>query len=203
MQGWKNKRKTMRHYDQLAPLYDAQYAEEQKAKIKTALNNTKPEENELVLDLGCGTGFLFQQIAKSAKLLAGIDTSSKILQEARKRAKQLPNTAILRADADYTPFQNQIFDHVFAITLLQNMPNPLKTLQEIKRVSKEKSTMVITGLKKKFSQESFMNLLNKAELKVSTLKTNSQLKEHIAICQKALGHERKCGDNVRKQGESM
>ena len=184
MQGWNKKREAMRHYDNLAPLYDVQYAEEQKAKIKTALNNTKPEENELVLDLGCGTGLLFQNVANSAKLLVGIDTSSKILQEAKKRAKQLPNTAILRADADHTPFRNQIFDHVFAITLLQNMPNPLKTLREIKRVSKQKSTIVITGLKKKFSQERFMNLLDKAGLNVYTLKTNSQLRGHIAICQK-------------------
>jgi len=184
MQEWNKKRKAMRHYDQLAPLYDAQYAEEQKAKIENVLNNTKPEENELVLDLGCGTGLLFQNVANSTKLLAGVDTSSKILREAKKRAKQLPNTAILRADADYTPFQNQIFDHVFAITLLQNMPNPLKTLREIKRVSKYQSVIIVTGLKKKFSKKRFMNLLNEAGLKVSTLKTNSQLKGHIAICQK-------------------
>lgn len=174
----------MRHYDHLAPVYDIQYAEEQNAKMKAALNNAKPGGNELVLDLGCGTGLLFERIVRSTKLLVGVDISSKILQEAKKRAKLLPNTAILRADADYTPFRNQTFDRVFAITLLQNMPNPLKTLREIKRISKPRSRIIVTGLKKEFTQERFMNLLNKAKLKVFTLKTNNQLKGHIATCQR-------------------
>jgi len=183
MQEWNKKHKAMRHYDQLAPVYDIQYAEEQNAQIEAALNNTKPNENELVLDLGCGTGLLLEHIAKSTRLLVGIDISPKILQEAKKRAKRFPNTAIIRADADHTPLQNRTFDHVFAVTLLQNMPNPIKTIKEIKRISKPQSAIVLTGLKKKFSQESFMNLLNQSGLKVSTLKTNPQLKGYIAICQ--------------------
>jgi len=184
MQEWKTKNKTMRHYDHLAPFYDAQYSEEQEAKIEAALNNTKPSQSQLILDLGCGTGLLFQHIAKSTKLVVGIDISSKILQEAKKRIKQLPNAAVIRADADHTPFQNQTFDQVFAITLLQNMPNPLKTLREIKRVARPQSTIIVTGLEKKFTQESFVNLINKAELKISTRKTDSQLKEYIVLCKK-------------------
>jgi len=183
MQEWNTKRKAMRHYDQLAPVYDTQYSEEQNAKIEAALNNTKFIHNELILDMGCGTGLLFQHVAKSAKLVVGIDVSSKILQEARKRKKHLSNVAVIRADADYTPFPNQTFDQVFALTLLQNMPNPFKTIREIRRVSKPQSRIVVTGLKKKFTQERFINLLNKAGLKISTLKTNPQLKGHLAVCQ--------------------
>jgi len=196
MQEWKTKRKTMRHYDHLAPIYDRQYAEEQNAKMEEALKNAKPVENELVLDLGCGTGFLFEKVAKSAGLLVGIDISSKILQEAKKRAKELSNIAILRADADHTPFRNQTFHYVFAVTLLQNMPKPLKTLQEIKRVSKSQSTIIITGLKKKFSQEHFINLLNKSGLNVSILKTNPQLKGYIAICQKRFTRRKRLKEPV-------
>ncbi len=174
----------MRHYDHIAQVYDTQYLEEQNAKIEAALNNTKLSQNGLVLDVGCGTGFLLQPAAKSAKLVLGIDASSKSLQEARKRTKQLPNTAIIRADADYIPLQNETFDHVFAITLLQNIPNPTETLREIKRVGKPQSTIVVTGLKKKFTQECFIKLLNKAGLEISTLKTNPQLKGHLVICKK-------------------
>jgi ubiquinone/menaquinone biosynthesis C-methylase UbiE len=182
MQEWNKKRKAMRHYDHLAHVYDAQYSEEQKAKIEAALNNTKLGQNEHVLDVGCGTGLLFQHVAKSAKLVVGIDVSSKILREAKKRTEQLLNTAVIRADADYTPFQNQTFDQVFAITLLQNMPKPAETLEEIERVGKPQSTIVVTGLKKKFTKERFIQLLNKAGLKSSTLKTNPQLKGHLAVC---------------------
>jgi ubiquinone/menaquinone biosynthesis C-methylase UbiE len=186
MQEWNKKRKAMRHYDQLAQVYDTQYSEEQNAKIEAALNNTMRaralSQNEQVLDMGCGTGLLFLHVAKSAKIVVGIDVSSKILQKAQKRTEQLPNTAVIRADADYTPFQNQTFDQVFAITLLQNMPNPVETLREIKRVSKHQSTIVVTGLKKKFTQELFIRLLNKAGLEISTLKTNPQLKGYLSRC---------------------
>jgi ubiquinone/menaquinone biosynthesis C-methylase UbiE len=184
MQEWNKKRKSMRHYDHLAQVYDVQYSEEQKAKIEAALNNTKLNKNELVLDVGCGTGLLFQHVAKSAKLVVGIDVSSKTLQEARKRTEQLPNIAVVRADGDYSPFQNQTFDKVFAITILQNMPNPAETLGEIKRVSKMQSTIIVTGLKKKFTEERFIELLNKAGLKIPILKTNPQLKGHLAVCKK-------------------
>ena len=182
MQEWNKKRKAMRHYDHLAQVYDAQYSEEQNAKIEAALNNMRLSQNEQVLDVDCGTGLLFQHVAKSAKIVIGIDVSSKILQKAKKRTDQLPNTAVIRADADYTPFQRQTFDRIFVMTLLQNMPNPAETLREIKRVSKHRSTIIVTGLKKKFTQEFFMRLLSKAGLEISTLKTNPQLKGYLAAC---------------------
>ena len=182
MQEWKEKRSTMRHYDRQAVVYDAQYREEQNAKIEGALDSMEIGSNELVLDLGCGTGFLFQHINKTTKLLVGLDTSSKVLREAKKRIKTISNTGVIRADADNAPFPSHIFTRVFAITLLQNMPNPMKTISEMKRVSKPDAVFVVTGLKKKFTAESFVDLLKRARLKVSTLKSNEQLKGHVAVC---------------------
>jgi ubiquinone/menaquinone biosynthesis C-methylase UbiE len=182
---WKQKRGTMRHYDRQAVVYDVQYVGEQNAKIEDALSSAELKPNELILDLGCGTGFLFQHINKTIRLLVGLDISSKALREAKKRAKNLSNTELIRADADNTPFPAHIFDRVFAITLLQNMPDPLKTISEMKRVGKTQAMFAVTGLKKKFTKESFADLLKKAQLKVSALETNQQLKGHIAVCTNA------------------
>ncbi len=182
MGNFRKKRRTMRHYDQLSRVYDAQYAKEQKAKINATLNNLKLGQNELILDVGCGTGLLFEHVTDSAGLLVGVDASSKILKEAQKRARLLLNVVIVRADVDCTPFQNQVFHSIFAITILQNMPNPLRTLQEMKRVSRPGSRIIVTGLRKKFTKECFINLLIEAELDVSTLTMDSQMKEHVAIC---------------------
>jgi ubiquinone/menaquinone biosynthesis C-methylase UbiE len=182
MQEWKEKRGTMRHYDQQAIVYDVQYLGEQNAKIEDALSSIELKPNEVVIDLGCGTGFLFQHIAKTIRLLVGLDISSKALREAKKCTKNLSNTELIRADADNTPFPDQIFDRIFAITLLQNMPNPMKTITEMKRVGKPQSTFVITGLKKRFTQESFANLLKNAQLQVSALDTSQQLKGYVAVC---------------------
>jgi ubiquinone/menaquinone biosynthesis C-methylase UbiE len=185
MREWKEKRGTMRHYDQQAAIYDVQYLGEQNAKIGDSLNKIKFGSNEIVLDLGCGTGFLFQNIAQRVGLLVGIDLSQKALQEAKKHTKNLSNIALVRADADNAPFPDCIFDSVFAITLLQNMPDPLKTISEMRRIGKPQAIFAVTGLKKKFTQEAFVDLLKAARLKVSALETSQQLKGHVAVCTNA------------------
>ena len=124
-------------------------------------------------------------INNQAKFLVGLDLSQMALQEAKKHTKNMTNVAIILADADNTPFPDNTFDKVFAITVLQNMPDPTKTISEMKRVSKSQATIAVTGFKKKFTQESFVALLESARLKVSLLESNEQLKGNIAICTKA------------------
>jgi len=178
---WNKKRKVMRRYDHSASVYDAQYAEEQKTKINAALDILRLKKGSLVLDVGCGTGLLFPYIAEDADLLVGLDFS-KVLGQARKRAKQFLNVAVLRADADFLPFPDNTFDVVFAITLLQNMPDSLRGLYEIRRVAQSKAAVVATGLKKEFCREEFTQLLKRAKLKVSVVKADDQLKGYVAIC---------------------
>jgi len=182
MTEWNKKRKVMRRYDYSAFVYDTQYFGEQEAKIKAALNELELEKDSRVLDVGCGTGLLFSHIAEDAELLVGLDFSSNILKQARKRAKQYSSVAILRADADFLPFPDKTFNVVFAVTLLQNMPDSLHSLIEIRRVSRSKATVIATGLRKGFSKEEFAQLLRKAGLEISILKADEQLKGYVAIC---------------------
>jgi len=186
MKEWNKKREVRRSYDLSATVYDAQYSEEQNAKIKAALSRITLKKSHLVLDLGCGTGLLFEHIGNSLKLLVGLDISLKILKEAKKRTQRFPKVALICADADSTPFPKEIFDVVFAITLVQNMPDPILTLHEIKRVSKRNSIIAVTGLKKEFSLNTFTRLLSKAGLKAFVIKTNGQLKGYVALCRKVI-----------------
>jgi ubiquinone/menaquinone biosynthesis C-methylase UbiE len=182
MPEWNEKRRNIRHYDQQAQVYDSRYMEEQNAKIENALSGMRLKSDGLVLDMGCGTGFLLHHINKSTKLIVGLDISSKLLQEAKKHTKNLSNVLLVRADADNTPFPDRLFDKAFAVTLLQNMPDFTTTILEMKRISKPETVFVVTGLKKKFTQESFLDLLEQAQLKVSTMMTKEHLKDYVAIC---------------------
>jgi len=184
MSKWKKKRLTMRHYDQSAMVYDAQYCKEQEAKIKVALEGLILKKESLLLDAGCGTGLLLPHFVEKVKLVVGIDISRIILKEAKKRVKEQANAALVRADADNEPFQNSIFDTVFAITLLQNTPKPHLTLKEIKRVTKPDAKIVVTRLKKTFSQKKFTELLIEAGLEIRDMTTNEHLNEYIAVCTK-------------------
>jgi len=185
MSEWKKKRQTMRHYDYLAPVYDAQYYEEQEAKTKAALDGLILKEENFILDAGCGTGLLFSHVAERVKLVVGIDISKIILKTAKNRVKSLANAAVVRADTDYIPFKNQVFDAAFAITLLQNLPNPQKTLNDMKRVTKQHATIVATGLKKAFSEKELKRLLREAGLKIKILRQDKNLKEYVAVCTKS------------------
>ena len=173
----------MRRYDLTAHIYDMQYAEEQAAKIEAAIKSINIKKYGLVLDAGCGTGLLFSYVADKSETTVGIDISRKILLQAKKRAENFPNVLLIWADADHMPLKEKVFSHVFAITLIQNTPNPIKTLNEIKRVAKEDAVIVVTGLKKTFSLEGFEKLLQEATLKIVALQDEG-LQCYVAVCTK-------------------
>lgn len=183
MSEWNEKRRTMRRYDLTAHIYDMRYAEEQTAKIDAALKSFNLQKNGLVLDVGCGTGLLFGHVTKKSRMIVGLDISRKILFQAKKRSEEFQNVHLIQADADNTPFRDEVFNYVFAMTLVQNMPNHVRTLDEVKRVARKNATIVVTGLKKKFSLENFEKLLRKLSLNVFEVK-NENLKCYVAICSK-------------------
>ncbi len=172
----------MQHYDRQAPIYNIQYLREQNAKIENILNRVILGPNEKVLDLGCGTGFLISHIAQRVGFLVCLDVSQKALFEAKKRSRNHSNIYIIRADADTTPFPVGIFDKIFAITILQNMPEPMKTITEMKRTAKPEAIFSVTGLKKKFTRKRFVNLLRNGKMNIMSLNTDEQLKGYVAIC---------------------
>jgi len=184
MSKWNKKRRVMRRYDQSARVYDAQYREEQEAKIRTTMNNLTLNRDSVILDAGCGTGLLFEHVAEKSKFTIGTDVSRGVLKEAEKKAKHYMNVALVWADVDNMPFSNRTFDVVFAITLVQNTPNPSATLNEIIRVSKSSATIVVTGLRKAFTKEGFSKMLKQANLKVTIMKLDKQLREYVSICTK-------------------
>ncbi len=182
MSKWVKKLRVMRRYNQSAKVYDVQYREEQEAKIRTAIGNFTLNPDSVVLDAGCGTGLLFKHVAEKTRVLIGVDISKGILKEAKRKAKKLANVALILADLDKMPFPHQIFDTVFAVTTIQNLPDPTFTINEISRVSKSNSTIVITGLRKVFTEEQFSEILKRTNLKVEMMKPDKQMKEYISVC---------------------
>ncbi len=185
-ENWKIKRDVIQHYDNLAKIYDTLYGHEQELKIKEILRTLNVRKHDIILDAGCGTGLLFNHIGDLARSIMGIDLSLMTLKIASDRIKErrLNNISLIRADADFLPFKDKVFDKIFAITLLQNMPNPALTIREILRVAKDHSILIITGLKKSFSKRDFSRLLSEANMRYLLIDTGENIKCHIAICKK-------------------
>jgi len=183
MSTWEQKRRHMHHYNHTANIYNTRYAEEQSLKIEAAIDGLNLSEG-FVIDLGCGTGLLLKKIQGVAKDIVCLDVSKNMLKQIEMRMKYTFNVHLILADADYSPFKQDCFDICFAITLLQNMPSPHRTLQEIKRITKPDATIIITGLKKHFTQQGFLQLLKSTALDTVQLKTDDKLKCYVGICAK-------------------
>jgi ubiquinone/menaquinone biosynthesis C-methylase UbiE len=143
----------------------------------------KIERQWLILDIGCGTGILFDHIADKADAIVGLDLSKKPLLQGKERVRNegLRNVQLIQADADNMPFRKEAFNATFAITFLQNTPNPSETLTEIKRVARNDAFFVITGLKKIFNKQVFQQLLRDSRLNTLVLE-DQNLKCYVAIC---------------------
>jgi len=90
---------------------------------------------ERILDVGCGTGSLTFELAKSADLIEiqAIDFSPVFVEAARARNTD-PRIAFQQADATALPFADQAFDRALALLVLHFVPEAGKAVAEMRRV---------------------------------------------------------------------
>lgn len=184
MAAWEKKRRVKKRYDLTAHMYDVRYSQEQASKIEAAMIHVSVSRQSVLLDVGCGTGLLFPHVAHNAKTVVGLDTSKGALLQAKKRTRQAHDVHLVLADADHMPFGNGVFSHVFAVTLLQNMPKPLETLKEIRRVAIDGAAIVVSGMKGALTSRRFAKLLCSSGLRADVF-VSEDLKCHVAVCAKA------------------
>jgi len=181
---WHKKRSIANRYNITSNSYDEQYAQEQITKYNATQKTLNNSPNNTILDVGCGSGLFFSHTnIKNTKIAIGIDISHNLLLKAKIHTKPLPNTHIIQADADHLPFKNNSFDILFAFTMLQNMPNPKKTLLEFKQQTKNNGKMVITGLKKVFELTTFTDLIETSGYRILEFIDDSNINCYITIAE--------------------
>lgn len=89
------------------------------------------------LDIGCGAGFLTNDLAKLGHQVTGIDISHKSLEVA-KQHDEGKRVNYLHGNAYHLPFNNASFDAVSAMDILEHVENPKNLIQEAARVLKPK-----------------------------------------------------------------
>lgn len=89
------------------------------------------------LEVGCGGGYLTEEIAKMGFQTWGIDPSSNVLEVASEHAKkQLLTIEYIQGRGEELPFEDAFFDIVFCCDVLEHVEDVDMTLQEISRVLK-------------------------------------------------------------------
>lgn len=90
----------------------------------------QPQAGERILDLGCGDGFLTQQIAESGATLVGVDSSPQMIRAATERGVDARH-----ASGEALPF-DQEFDAVFSNAALHWMTDQDAVLRSVHRALK-------------------------------------------------------------------
>jgi len=114
-------------------------------------------EPEAILDIGCGNGYSTIEIAKKfpTSMVIGVDTSEKMLEEAREAAKGINNITFFQGDvltlSWHPKLQHQKFDVVLSVRCLINLDNweeqKLAILQMRKLLTPDGSLILVENTK--------------------------------------------------------
>jgi ubiquinone/menaquinone biosynthesis C-methylase UbiE len=93
------------------------------------------EDGDVVLDLGCGSGYAARALreAGGAGLAVGLDGAPAMVENARSYTDD-PGVEFVVGDFDALPFADDSFDHCFSMEAFYYAPDPHHTLTELARV---------------------------------------------------------------------
>lgn len=152
--------KAQNYYDGISKGYKQLYHQEQIQKIKIILPYL-PKEKNILLDLGSGDGVLNQFISKKINLIS-LDLSLELL-------KLNSNKNKICASCENLPFKNTSIEFISSFTVFQDLENPTKALEEIKRILKSKGFFIL----------SFLHISKKAKEILNFIKHNFEIIKEI------------------------
>ncbi len=98
--------------------------------------------NAKILDVGCGSGFAIEQSVKNRPDLEvyGVDVAPNLIDYAQ---KYRPRFNFVLAKGEELPFDNETFDAILYLDVIEHLVNPGKSLDEARRALKPNGFTVI------------------------------------------------------------
>ena len=121
------------------------------------------QEDDVILDVGCGGGININRMAKKAKKVYGVDysiESVKVSREVNRQEIYDGKVEVVKGDVQSLPFDDDTFDVVTAFETVYFWPNIEKCFGEVKRVLKPGGIFLI-GTESNGSDNIAMNLSEK------------------------------------------
>jgi len=143
-------------YGTLSKIYGLLEGKFEKGLRQLGLEFLAAKEGETILEIGIGTGFSLQQIARSVGPTGkayGIDITPQMLTRTEKRLRKaglLPRVVLREGDARAMPYPDNTFDAVYTAATLElfDTPDIPRVLGEMKRVLKPDGRLVVASLSK-------------------------------------------------------
>ncbi|MBI1907413.1 MAG: methyltransferase domain-containing protein, partial [Rhodocyclales bacterium] len=140
----KKQNPVVEEYSRLAEDYDSKWSFYVDATTRETMGRLSVRPTDRVLDVGCGTGALLHQLARSypQARLAGVDPMPEMLAIARSRLP--PGVALREGWADRLPCADASFDVVVSCNMFHYIRKPIAALHEMGRVLRPGGELVIT-----------------------------------------------------------
>jgi ubiquinone/menaquinone biosynthesis C-methylase UbiE len=135
-------------YDHLAAEWDLDYTAEDLERLSRLVDSMKVRDGVHILDLGCGTGVLFDLLRRKVGpngSVTGVDFS---FQMARQAHRNFPfdNVNVVDADVATLPFRDNTFDLGVAFRAFPHFVDKTRALKAFHRVLKPGAQLYIIHL---------------------------------------------------------
>lgn len=139
------KNKTRQFFNNVAKYWDSLKEEVFGDLDLNRIIKSKISPVETLVDLGCGTGEMLFQLQNTASKLLGVDSSPKMLEQARKKLGQSHQGLDLRlGEMEHLPLSDQEADLAILNMVLHHLPLPEAGIREVSRILKKDGLFIIT-----------------------------------------------------------
>ena len=155
--------------------------------LKIIKEHLPQKENLNILDVGTGTGFFAILLSKLDHKITAIDISSKMIEEAKKSAKEFNISAeFKKMNAQNLDFKDCTFDVVIARNLTWTLPDVMKAYKEWYRVLKVGGLLLnfdsdygeMTFSKKGDTANVHSNIADELFIECNNIKDNLRISSH-------------------------
>jgi ubiquinone/menaquinone biosynthesis C-methylase UbiE len=128
-----------------------------------------------VLDLGCGTGIICEQLARDGMRVVGMDLSADMVSHARAHVDHAiaDRCRLLQGDCERLPYRDGQFDLVVCCGVISFLKSNEPTLSEVRRVLRDGGTLVL-AVRNKWSLPKLLDPLRLAKQLLARLLRRSR-----------------------------
>jgi 2-polyprenyl-3-methyl-5-hydroxy-6-metoxy-1,4-benzoquinol methylase len=151
--------KSEKFWDKSAYKFDQAGRKDEKAYIRI-IDRTKKylKSSDIVLDFGCGTGLISNEIADKVKFINAIDISSKMIEIAKNKAvnRKIQNIDYIQSTIFDKRYKSGSFDVILAFYILHLLEDNHKIIQRINDLLKPGG--LIISVTPCFGEKIFLNI---------------------------------------------
>lgn len=176
-------------FDIISPIYglffDYQFKYFEKIFKKTK-NDIDFSNYKTVLDIGCGTGALCKKFYEEGLEVTGVDPSKGMINQGRKKLKNLPIKLIQINPGEKLPFEDKSFDIVITSYVAHGLKKDerIKLYKEMKRLAKKiiivhdynETRSTITNIVEWLERGDYFNFIKSPEQEMDNIFGNIKVK---------------------------